>query len=123
MVHETYLPNCLAIGIGAKDFWKMNIRKLRPYLKAEEIKFEKKNTELHLLGLYVHEAVSVAVGNMFRRSTDEVLKYPEKPFEFMSKEKLEEEKRNRALEKLKAQFSAFAESTRIRLEKENGIRS
>lgn len=121
MVLDTYLPQCLAMGIGAKDFWKMNIRKLRPYLKAEDIKFDKRNRDFHLMGQYVYEAVSVALANAFRKSGDAVIEYTDKPYEFMSREEIERRKREAAIEKWKAQFAQFADGVKKRLEKDNEL--
>lgn len=116
MIEETYLPQCLAIGIRAEDFWNLNIRKLRPYLKAEEIKFQERNKDFHLMGMYVYDAVAIAISNQFRRAGDKVTNYPEKPFEFLTDEELAKRKQKAELEKMKAQFMAFAEQTRKRLE-------
>lgn len=122
MVYETYLPQCLAMGIGASDFWKLNIRKLRPFLKAEDIKFDKRNRELHLAGQYIYEAVCVALANAFRRSGDPVLEYSAEPYKFMSKEEWQEQEQKRRIEMWKAQFASFAEGIKNRLETENELR-
>lgn len=119
MIEETYLPQCLAIGIRAEEFWNLNIRSLRPFLKAEEIKFQQKNREMHLQGAYIYEAVSVALGNALRRQGDKVLSYCDKPYEFMKEEELKKRKQQAETEKLKAAFQAFAEQTRMRLENGN----
>lgn len=121
MVLDTYLPQCLAMGIGAEEFWKMNIRKLRPFLKAEEIKFEKRNRELHLLGQYTHDAVAIALANAFRRAGDEAIEYPAKPYTFISQKEYDKRKRDADLQRWEAQFAQFAEGVRKRLEKEHEL--
>lgn len=117
MIEETYLPQCLAMGIRAEDFWKLNIRKLRPFLKAEQIKFEQKNRECHLLGMYVYDAVAIAINNQFRKSGQAPASYPDKPYEFLTEKEIAERKRKAEIEKMKAQFMTFVEQTRKRLEK------
>lgn len=117
MIEETYLPQCLAIGIRADEFWNLNIRKLRPFLKAEEIKFQTKNRELHLQGQYVYDAVMIAIANAFSKGSP--IQYPEKPYEFLSKEEIEKRRQQAEVERLKGAFMAFAETTKTRLEHGN----
>ncbi len=118
MIEETYLPQCLAMGIRVDDFWSLNIRKLHPFLKAEELKFKEKNREFHLMGIYVFDAVSIAISNLFRKNGSNYTSFPDKPYEFLSDEEMQRRKRQTELEKAKAQFMAFAEATKKRLEKD-----
>lgn len=109
MFIETYLPQCLAMGISEEKFWTMNIRKLRPYIKAEEIKREKLNAEYHLMGCYVFEAVSTVFDNAFRKDGTKPRPFMEKPFELtQNDEKSIAERNKRKAEEIEARFRAFA---------------
>lgn len=55
------------MGIRAEDFWKLNFKKLRPYLLAENIKREQQNYMLWLQGLYIYDAVGAIAGQMFSK--------------------------------------------------------
>lgn len=73
---------------------------------------------MHLMGMYVHEAVAVALANAFRGKGDKPISYSDKPYEFLTETEAEERKRNADAERLKAAFMAFAERTKKRLEKD-----
>lgn len=54
-------------------------------------------------GMYVHEAVSIAIGNAFRKSGSTPMKYSSEPYHFCGHEKTEEEiAREEENERLKA---------------------
>lgn len=95
IIENEYLPHCLAIGITEGEFWNLNIRKLRPYLKAEEIKLERKNHELWLQGLYVYKAVSVVVSNALPKKGAKLQEYFDKPIRITpyTEEEIAEKKR------------------------------
>ena len=104
---EEYLPNCLALGISEGEFWDMNITKIRPYLKAEEIRTERKNYELWLQGAYIYEAFSVVLGNAFAKKGSKKIEYSKEPYP-VTKRQIEAHER-RKQELWKAQFAQFAQ--------------
>ena len=102
-----YLPHCLSMGIGASEFWNMNIRTLRPYLMAEDIKREQTNYFMWLQGLYVYDAMSVVIGNAFSKKGSKKLEYLHEPIKILPP--TEEEKRIKA-EKDRRKAIAFFNS-------------
>ncbi len=74
-----YLPHCLAMGIGASEFWNLTIRTLRPYLMAEDIKREQQNYFLWLQGVYIYDAVGVIVSNALSKKGSTKKEYVKEP--------------------------------------------
>lgn len=95
----------------------MNIRKLRPYLLAENLKWEQKNKEFHLMGQYVYDAISIALYNAFRKSGKKAADYPEHPYKFMTEDERKESIEKQSMEKAKAEFMAFAKGLEKKLKK------
>ena len=92
------------LGISEGEFWHFNITRLRPYLIAEELQADKDNFNAWLHGLYVFNAVSVALANSFGKKKT---KYIEKPIPLKPKVDMEE--------RLKAEFGAFADRLKDKL--------
>lgn len=84
------------MGISEGEFWKLNIRKLRPYLIAEDMKREKENYMLWLQGIYFMKAVNVVVGNALAKRGSKPLEYFKEPVRITpyTKEELEQQKRD-----------------------------
>lgn len=115
---ETYLPQCLAIGISEGEFWEMNITKLRPYLLADELKWKQVNRQAHLYGRYVFDAVSTALANALRGKHDMPINYLDEPYDFdkLAREHEQEVQQQKKIEAMKARFSSFAIATNKKLE-------
>ena len=102
MFEKEYLPQCLAMGIRAEDFWHMTMLRLRPYLEAERIKKENQNYMMWLQGAYIMNALECAIHNAFAKKGTKPLKYLEKPIritEYTESEKIlrAEEERKKAI--------------------------
>ena len=80
------------------EYWNGDCCAVKAYRDAYELKQRNKNQELWLQGLYVHEAVSIALGNAFRKKGASPMKYTEHPYPVTPLERREqkeaEEKRN-----------------------------
>lgn len=86
------------MGIDYNLFWKLNPRKLEPFLKARDLKIKRKNEEMWLQGVYIYEAVSTAIYNNFREKGKKAIPYMEEPiklFEYTEQEKEMRAKRER----------------------------
>lgn len=95
------------MGIGAKEFWNLNIRTLRPYLMAEDIKREQQNYFLWLQGVYIYDAVGTVVGNALSKKGAKKHEYVKEPIRITPL--TEEEKRIKA-EKDRRKVVAFLNS-------------
>lgn len=67
------------MGIGASEFWQLNVRTLRPYLLAEDIKREERNYFLWLQGAYIYDAVGVVVANALSKKGSKRRDYVKEP--------------------------------------------
>ncbi len=67
------------MGIGASEFWQLNVRTLRPYLLAENIKREERNYFAWLQGAYIYDAVGVVVANTLSKKGTKKKEYCKEP--------------------------------------------
>ena len=88
-----WLPEALAMGIDYDLFWKLNPHKLEPFLRAREIKMKRKNEEMWLQGMYIFNAVSVALANGFRKKGAKVQNYLEEPIKLFEDSEYEKEQK------------------------------
>lgn len=76
-----------------------------PYREAHRLRIQQRNEELWLQGLYVHNAVSVAINNAFSKNK---LKYIKSPLEILKPtEEEEQEKAEQIRKKLVERLNAF----------------
>ena len=73
------LPQCLAVGITAKEFWDSYPVEIEPYFEAEKIRRRISDEEAWLGGFYTLEAISVALGNAFQKKNTKPLEYRKQP--------------------------------------------
>ena len=103
---EEVFPAYLAMGMTWTQFWIDEPDLAIAYRKAEAIKKRRKNEELWLEGIYMAEAISATVGNMFSKGQKHP--YPSEPFPITAAE--QQERRERAekarMERMKAAFIA-----------------
>ena len=103
---DEMFPAYLAMGMTWTQFWIDEPELTVAYRKSEMIKRRRKNEELWLEGIYVAEALSATVGNMFTKGQKH--QYPAEPFPITvdeQQERREREERNR-MERMKAAFIA-----------------
>lgn len=78
MFEQEWLPQALSIGISEKEFWHMNPRRIKPYIKAHELKKKERDEDMWFMGHYVLSAVSVAIDRCIngKKATSEYIKRP-----------------------------------------------
>lgn len=119
-----YLPHALSIGIQEKDFWGMNPRRLKVHIKAYKLKREEQltydNYIAYLSGIYVMDALSSTVGNMFKNKGAKPNQYPEKPYELGDKkeEELSQDEIQRQTELLFARLNVMGKNFEMQKKKE-----
>lgn len=80
-------PFYLYIGMTYEQYWNDDVCLTNYYRKAYEIKNEHMNQNKWLQGMYIYDAVSTALYNMFGRSKGRTPRsYAEKPYDFYKKE-------------------------------------
>lgn len=70
---------------------KLNPVKIKPFVKAYELRLEQQDAMLYRQGLYVRDALLCTVGNMFGGKSAKKIEYPKKPYGVGAKELTEEE--------------------------------
>ena len=89
------IPNVMAMGISYDEFWKLTPRKLNVIIEGYKVTRKAEDEKQWFLGGYMFEAVSVALGNAFRKKNTNPQNYfdlLEKPFLSHDKELSEDEK-------------------------------
>lgn len=113
------------MGMTWEQFWEQDCFLVKAYRKAWEIRQEHENQMAWLYGMYIYDALNstpiivsgFAKGNQQHRKT-----YPEKPYELgITKKKkspaeMEKERKQEALEKMKAFAERFNENFRKKRE-------
>lgn len=69
------IPQVMAMGIGYEEFWTLNPRKIKVISEAYSLKRQIQDEELWLLGEYVFNACSIALGNAFRKKGQKSKEY------------------------------------------------
>lgn len=72
------MPYFLSIGMSPNDFWFGDCSLARAYLKKAWIDRKNRNFDMWLQGLYVHDAVTVAIARGV--AGDRRAKYPSEPY-------------------------------------------
>ena len=100
MVFNEILPFYLMIGVSKEEFMDSTPKELEPYKKAYEYKQKEKDCDMWQMGIYVLNAVSVAVNGALigKKYKGEYLKKPlmlekEDHEEEITEEKIKEERK------------------------------
>ena len=105
----------LAMGMTYEQFWDGDANLTVVYREADEIRRRRRNQELWLEGVYMVEALSATVGNMFTKGTKH--QYPSEPLPITVAEQQERKEREEKakMERIKARFTAKALSMNTRI--------
>ena len=114
-IFEEIFPAFLAIGMSYEQFWEGDPALARAYRKAEKIRHSRMNEQLWLTGIYVAEALSATVGNMFSKGNKH--KYPSEPLPITEEQQRERREREQKakMERLKAAFTTKALGVNARM--------
>ena len=96
-------------GMTYDEFWYGDLFRAVAYRQAHRLRTEHTNQQLWLQGLYVHNAVAVAINNAFSKQKQKYIAEPIqifKPTEDEQKAKIEETRR-KLVKKLNAFKDAF----------------
>ena len=91
-----------------EQFWYGEPSMVIAYRKAHELRRKQENTWLWLQGMYVAEALSATVGNMFSKGNKH--QYPAEPYpiSLVEQEERREREERMKMERIKAAFTARA---------------
>lgn len=87
------------MGIGYDEFWTLNPRKLNVIIEGYRLKRQIEDEKAWYLGGYVFEAVSIALGNAFRKKNQKAKSY----FEVLDKQFLKHKEMTELTEEEKQQ--------------------
>lgn len=109
----------MALGVSADEFWNGDYTMLKFYVEKHKIAVEQKNEELWLQGVYVYEALCVALSNAFSKNSH--AKYPDKPHRLTDLSEEEKELENqKKVEEFRAQLMAIGRRFEAKHKREQG---
>ncbi len=99
-------PVYMAMGMTYEQFWDQDVFLVKAFREADSIRRRRRNEELWLEGVYMAEALSATVGNMFSKGNK--YQYPPEPIPITAEEqKARREREEKAkMERMKAAFTA-----------------
>lgn len=115
----------MAIGMTYDQYWYGDVRMAGAFIKADEIRQERTNTEMWLQGMYIYDAISrlAPILNGFAKDP-KPLKYPDKPYPTKKSQekqaKLTPEQEDAEQDKAIAFFTAWAKAVGKRFDKKEG---
>ncbi len=69
------IPHMMAIGISYNEFWTLNPRKIKVIVEGYRLQRQVRDEEYWMLGGYIFDAVSLAMGNSFRKKGQKPKEY------------------------------------------------
>lgn len=109
----------MALGVSADEFWNGDYTLLKYYVERHRIAVEQQNEQLWLQGVYVYEAVSVALSQAFSKHSQ--AKYPEKPYRLTPLTEEEQELENKKkVEEFRAQLMELGRRFEAKHKREQG---
>lgn len=105
----------MAMGMTYEQFWLGEPEIAKAYREADQIRRRRMNEQLWLEGIYMAEALSATVGNMFSKGQKH--QYPQEPLPITAAEQEERRERERQakMERIKAKFVAKALAVNARM--------
>lgn len=76
-----------------EQFWYGDPLLCKYYRDAETYRFEQRNIELWLQGMYINEALNKCLSNAFSAKHSKKQRYPDHPYAITEREKLAEKQR------------------------------
>ena len=108
---------CLALDMSEDLFWTLNPKRLHPYIEADKMKQENRDAEMWRMGMYVQNAVAVAIDKVLN-GRKSVLEYMDKPILTKYKEsqgevELTEEEQMRQVEALFMSLETLSTNSKL----------
>ena len=111
-----HFPFYLSIGMTYDQYWNDDCTLVKYYRQADKIKFNRKNEELWLQGMYFYEALCDVspVLHAFAKAGTKPIPYPTKPFSIDDKEAEEEKEKIKKANRKKAMASFMNWSAQLK---------
>ena len=109
----------MAMGVSADEFWNGDYTMLKFYVERHRIAVEQKNEELWLQGVYIYDAICVALANAFGKGQKP--RYPDKPYRLTELSEEEKELENqKKVEEFRAQLMTLGRRFEAKHKREQG---
>jgi len=90
-IFKEVLPYYLSIGMTYDEFYLQDVELTKFYRQAYEIKEDRYNSHMWLQGMYIYDAISSSLYNVFcRKSGQQAISYPSKPYAMTEQQKEQE---------------------------------
>lgn len=91
-IFKEVFPFYLSIGMTYDEFYLQDVELTKFYRQAYEIKEDRHNSHIWLQGMYIYDAISTSLYNVFcRKSGQQAASYPSKPYPLTDKQKGEDQ--------------------------------
>lgn len=91
-IFKEVLPFYLSIGMSFDEFYLQDVELAKFYRQAYEIKEDRHNAHIWLQGMYIYDAISTSLYNVFcRKSGQQAASYPSKQYPLTDKQKDEDQ--------------------------------
>lgn len=102
-IFKEVLPFYISIGMSFEQFYNGDVTLANIYRKAYEIKNERDNNQLWLQGMYIYDAISTTIYNVFcRKAGQPASSYPQSPYPINQKQLEEDHEKSVERERAKA---------------------
>lgn len=102
-IFKEVLPFYLFIGMTNDEFYFQDVELAKCYRQVYEIKEDRHNSHMWLQGMYIYDAISTSLYNVFcRKSGQQASSYPSKPYPMTNEQKEEDQQLTVAEEQAKA---------------------
>lgn len=79
------------MGITWDQFWEMNPKIVNAHKEGFRLKKEEQNAFAYIQGIYIRDALSSTVGNMFKKKSAKAIEYPSQPYDLYAKSEVSSE--------------------------------
>lgn len=91
-IFKEVFPFYLSIGMTYDEFYLQDVELTKFYRQAYEMKEDRHNSHIWLQGMYIYDAISTSLYNVFcRKSGQQASSYPSKPYPLTDKQKDEDQ--------------------------------
>lgn len=102
-IFKEVLPFYISIGMSIEQFYNEDVTLATIYRKANDIKNERDNSRLWLQGMYIYDAISTTIYNVFcRKAGEPASSYPRNPYPINQKQLEEDYEKSVERERVRA---------------------
>lgn len=96
-----------------KDYWFGDPWIIVAHRKADKLNRDRRNQEMWLQGMYIHDSVSIAIANAFGKKGANPILYPNKPYAITKPEQERDGENRQAQESENKRLIAMVENSKF----------